>query len=48
MHQYTYLDYNFKTNGLNQYPYISFFIILLFIHPIVQTDFKDEKPIHTL
>ncbi|MVZ68165.1 hypothetical protein GQF20_02680 [Neisseria meningitidis] len=36
MHQYTYLDYNFKTNELNQYPYISFFIILLFIHPIVQ------------
>ncbi|MCI3162177.1 hypothetical protein FGF62_01385 [Neisseria meningitidis] len=28
MHQYTYLDYNFKTNELNQYPYISFFIIL--------------------
>ncbi|KLS72993.1 hypothetical protein M778_01575, partial [Neisseria gonorrhoeae MU_NG9] len=35
----------YKTNGLNQYPYISFFIILLFIHPIGQTDFKDEKPI---
>ena len=48
LHRYTYLDYNFKKNELNQYPYSSFFSIPLFIYPIEQADFGDKKSIHTL